>query len=153
MSNIRLAYPNDLPALADLWLDQAVLLAQTDPRFVLASDAAAQWSASAARWITNAHCRLLIAEESEIVGFIIGWMYAMPPGILPAHIGIVTELVLDMHDYQQGIARALMSELRAWFRKQGIDQIAALVPHRHPVQQAFWRSQGAAEWVDVLWLK
>jgi ribosomal protein S18 acetylase RimI-like enzyme len=153
MSNIRLAHPNDLPALADLWLNKAVLLAQTDTRFTLASEAAAQWSASAAQWITDARCRLLVAEESEIVGFITGWMYAMPPGVLPVRIGVVTELVLDMHFYQQGAARALISELKAWFRQQGIDHIAALVPHRHPVQQAFWRSQGAAEWIDILWLK
>ena len=41
---VRPAKPNDIPALAQLWLEKMVLVAQSDSRFKLLPDAADQWS-------------------------------------------------------------------------------------------------------------
>lgn len=151
---VRPAKPVDIPVLAKLWLEKIVLVAQSDARFKLSPDAAAHWSTGAIQWLSDTRCMIYTAEqEDNLTGFAIGWIQTAPPGVLPERIGVVTELVLDMHQYQQGLARALLTPLREWFNAQGAGAVVALVPHRHPVQQAFWRSLGATEWIDLMWVK
>lgn len=151
---VRPARSGDLPALAALWLEKMVLLAQADARLGLLADAETQWQQQAERWLNDARCALLVAlEEQQIAGFIVGWVQALPPGVQPAQIGVITELALEMHRYQQGIARALVEALRQWFREQGISAHTVLLPQRQALEQAFWRAQGAAEWMNLLWIK
>jgi hypothetical protein len=151
---VRPAKPNDIPELAQLWLEKMVLVAQSDSRFKLLPDAIVQWSSSAGSWLEDEHCMIYAAEqENHLTGFVMGWIQDAPPGVVPTRIGLITELAVDMHQYQQGLARALITPLREWFNQQGVGAVAAIVPHRHPVQQAFWRSLGASEWVDFMWIK
>lgn len=154
MVKIRFATRNDIPTLANLWVEKMVLIAQADPRVKLAGDALTQWSSAALDWLSDERCIVYIAEQQDsVLGFAIGWIQTAPPGTIPEHIGVITELTLDMHQYQQGLAKALVNELREWFKKREITNIVALVPHRHPMQQAFWRSLGATEWIDLMWIK
>lgn len=154
MLTLRPATQHDIPTLTDLWLEKMVLVAQADSRIKLLPDAAVRWASDAGKWLGDERCAIFCAEQNgHIVGFIIGWLQSGPPGITPEQFGIVTELALDMHQYQQGAARALLAPLRAWFSERGADAVMVLIPHRHPVQQAFWRSLGAAEWMDLLWIK
>jgi hypothetical protein len=151
---VRPAKPNDIPALAQLWLEKMVLVAQSDSRFKLLPDAADQWATQAVLWFSDERCMIYAAEqENHLTGFVMGWIQTAPLGVALERIGLITELALDMHQYQQGLARTLLTPLREWFNHQGVGAVAAIVPHRHPVQQAFWRSLGATEWVDFMWIK
>jgi hypothetical protein len=51
------------------------------------------------------------------------------------------------------VGRALVTAQRDWFTGKGASKAAIWTPHYDAVSQAFWRSLGATEWVDVLWIK
>ncbi len=149
MVTIRTATETDLPALAQLWHEKMVL--QTG--IALAPSPRAAWVDAAREQLRAPAWHLCVAEiEGAAVGYIAGRVQPMP-GLVPDTIGLITEIALDAHGYYGGVGRALVDALRAWFAAQGIVKIAVWTPHFDAVSQAFWRSLGAAEWVDVLWIK
>jgi GNAT superfamily N-acetyltransferase len=151
---IRAATNFDLPALAELWHEKLVILSQSDRRFALMPDDRQQWIAAARGWLDDARCGAFVAAvDDEPVGFIVGWVQPMPPGMTPTQVGMITHLALDAHRYHGGAGRLLLDHARAWFAEQGINQLITWAPHRLPVEQAFWRALGAAEWMDILWIK
>jgi hypothetical protein len=88
-----------------------------------------------------------------LLGYVMGWILSNPPGLLPEKIGVISDMTLDAHQYQGGLGRSLVKAAREWFAEQQIENVIVHVSHRHAVEQAFWRSLGALEWVDVMWLK
>ena len=62
-------------------------------------------------------------------------------------------MAVGAHSYQSGLGKKLLAPLRLWFAGQGITSIVAYVPRRQPVEQAFWRAQGATDLTDVMWMK
>jgi ribosomal protein S18 acetylase RimI-like enzyme len=131
-----------------------VLLQQFDSRFILSPAAVERWSHEVMTWLEDDDCCICVVErDHHVLGYAIGWANASPPGLFSERIGYVTEIVVDAHAHQGGLGRLLLSSLREWFTVQKIDQIVAYVPHRGAVEQAFWRAQGAAEWVDLMWIK
>ncbi|MEO8397359.1 MAG: GNAT family N-acetyltransferase [Chloroflexota bacterium] len=148
---IRAATVIDLPALAHLWHEKMVL--QADHRTLPAPNARDLWMAAAHTWLSDARCGFFAAErDQEVIGYIVGWLQPMP-GLVPEQIGLITEIAIDAHGYHGGVGRALVAALRNWFSGKGASKIAIWTPHYDAVSQAFWRSLGAAEWVDVLWIK
>ena len=151
---VRPAILIDLPELARLWHEKMVLQQQFDRRITLTPDASRRWSAATAAWLEDADCYVCVAERNQcILGYAIGWVKPAPPGLVLERIGYVTELVVDAHAHQGGLGRLLLSALRQWFTLRKTQQILACVPHRGAVEQAFWRAQGASEWVDLMWVK
>lgn len=148
------ATPNDIPAMAVLWQEKMILQQQVDRRFRLAPDGLTLWSDAAAAWLTNERCRVYIARrEDETVGYIIGRVEDTPPGLLPAQVGAVVDMAVGVHSNQSGLGNLLLEPLKDWFRQQGLSQALAYVPHRQPVEQAFWRASGATELTEILWIK
>jgi ribosomal protein S18 acetylase RimI-like enzyme len=151
---VRLATLNDLPELTRLWYEKTTLQQQFDRRFKLAPDARQSWSSAAENWLNTAECGMVVAErENQLLGYAIGWIQPSPPGLLPKQVGYISDVAVDAHSHQGGLGRLLVSDLRQWFLQQGIQQITAYVPRQNAVEQAFWRAQGAVEWVDLMWIK
>jgi hypothetical protein len=67
-------------------------------------------------------------------------------------VGFITEMAIDTHVYQGGLGRNLVQALRAWFIERDVAHTAVFAPHDLAMEQAFWRSLGAREWVDLLWM-
>jgi ribosomal protein S18 acetylase RimI-like enzyme len=151
---IRPAVAADIPKTAVLWHEKIILQQQSDSRLKLLPDASTRWTAAAAEWLTNDRCRMNVAlRNDEIVGYIVGWIQANQPGLLPERLGVITDIAVGVHSYQSGLGRLLLESVRAWFREQGINQLIAHVPSRQPVEQAFWRASGATELIDMMWIK
>lgn len=151
MLTIRAATETDLPALVQLWHETMIL--QPLPRVELAPDARDSWIAAAHTWLNDPRCGFFAAErENSLIGYIIGWLQPVP-GVFPRQLAVVTEMSIDAHGYQGGTGRALVSALREWCAAAEVKQVVVLSPHFDAVAQAFWRSLGAVEWMDVLWLK
>jgi GNAT superfamily N-acetyltransferase len=151
MATIRTATETDLPALAQLWHENMIL----QPRFALtlAPNAREAWVAAARGWLDDPRCGLFAAErDGRLVGYAAGWLQALP-GLVPEEIGLIRELALDAHGYHGGVGRSLVDALRGWFAAKGAGRVAVWTPHFDAVAQAFWRSLGASEWVDVLWIR
>jgi predicted N-acetyltransferase YhbS len=150
MQTIRVAIQSDIPALAELWRERMVLLAQQDGRIGFSGDG----TESIAQWLNTPECLMLVTEQdTQIMGFIVGSIQQLPPGVQPACIGVVYALALDMHRNASGTAQALLTAVREKFHEQGATACVVVAPRRSAVEQAFWRSQGATEWIDVLWMK
>ncbi len=151
MLTIRAANAADLPALAQLWHEKLIL--QADQHTLPAPDAREQWVEAARVWLDDPRCGIFAAErDGSLIGCVVGWVQPMI-GVTPGQIGLITQIALDAHRYQGGVGRALVEALREWFAAQGAVGTAVCTAHFDAVTQAFWRSLGAAEWMDVLWIK
>jgi L-amino acid N-acyltransferase YncA len=144
--NIRVAQPDDIAALVLLWRDKRALLAQTDARFTDTPQIEKDFE----RWLQDPNCAVFVGMNAQgrIMGYVIG---CLPSGL--HGVGMVADVALEMHSYQKGLARDLLAPLRDWFAERGVRQVIAAVPRRSAVEQAFWRAMGAAEWMDLLWVK
>lgn len=148
MLTIRAATETDLPVLAQFWQEKVVL--QADTRYTGAAD---RWVTAARSWLLDSRCAILAAEEDgQCVGYVVGWIQPMP-GLPGDALGLITDLALDAHRYHAGVGRALVEALRDWFAERGISGVAAWSSRRSAVEQAFWRSLGALEWMECLWIK
>ncbi|MEP6985375.1 MAG: GNAT family N-acetyltransferase [Chloroflexota bacterium] len=150
----RLATSDDLTDLADLWYENRVLQQQSDSRLALTSGAKIKWIEEASRWLMNPRCAIWAAlRQGNRQGYLILWLQDMPPGVVPACVGYVSDMAVDLHSPSGGAGQILLSTARDWLTQQGIENMMIAVPHRQPVQQAFWRGQGARTWMDLMWLK
>lgn len=149
-----LATPDDLTDLADLWYENRVLQQQSDSRLTLISGAKAKWIDEASRWLTNPRCAIWVAVQGgNRQGYLVLWLQDMPPGMIPACAGYVSDMAFDLHSPSGGAGQILLNTARDWLTQQGIENMIVVVPHRQPVQQAFWHGQGARTWMDLMWLK
>jgi hypothetical protein len=150
----RLATPDDLNDLAELWYENRVLQQQSDSRLTLISGAKAKWMDEASSWLTNPRCAIWVAlRGGNRQGYLVLWLQNTPPGVLPACVGYVSDMAVDLHSPSGGIGQILLNAARDWLMQQGIENVVVAVPQRQPVQQAFWRGQGAKNWMDLMWLK
>ena len=151
---VRRAQPNDLPELSNIWYEKMVLQQQIDRRFRLAEMARQKWLGQVSRYLSHERSRIWVAElHSELVGYLIANLQDAPPGLYPEAVGCISEMALDIHNPQPGLGQQLLEAARAWFGEHQIQSIIANVPRRQVVDQAFWRAQGATEWMDLMWLK
>jgi Acetyltransferase (GNAT) family len=151
---IRRAQPSDLPQLSDIWYEKMVVQQQLDQRFTLAQAARQKWLEYATLCLVDIQCVLWVAEHNtQLAGYMIACLQDSPPGLLPEKIACITDVALDIHNPQPGLGQQLLLAARSWFAEQDVQIIIVHVPHRQVVDQAFWRAQGATEWMDLMWLK
>ncbi len=151
---VRLATANDLIGLSEMWYENKAIQQQSDARVTINVGAKAKWIADATLWLSNARCSIWMASRNDnLAGYLIAWLQDMPPGVQPDCVGCITDMAVDPHTPSGGASQLLLNAARDWFLEQGIKNLIATVPHRQPVQQAFWRGQGARTWMDLMWLK
>ena len=151
---IRVATLTDLPDLTRLWHEKMVLQQQFDRRFTLMPDAKTIWTQAVSQWLSDSNCRIETAHHNDIlVGYAIGWIRPALPGMIPTYIGSIEDIVVDPHSHHGGVGRQLLDMLKEWFVERDIQNVVAYVPRLGAVEQAFWRAQGAVEWVDLMWVK
>ena len=149
MIESRIASASDIPLLAELWYERALL-----HQLRLAPDARERWSSSALTWLDNPDVGIFTAiQDGRLLGYIVGRIEPAPPGLLDTWQGIITEIAIDAHQYHAGVGRLLAQRLRDWFLTRNIEQILIVVPQRSPVEQAVWRGLGAVKRMEVLWIK
>lgn len=150
----RLATTDDLWDLADLWYENRLLQQQSDSRLTLTADAKADWIEEASRWLTNPRCAMwVVIRDGNHQGYLVCWLHDMPPGMSPPCAGFVADMAVDLHTPSVGVGQILFNAARAWLVQQSVENMIVAAPHRQPVQQAFWRGQGARTWMDLMWLK
>jgi hypothetical protein len=156
MLTIRPISQPDLPDLSSLWLEQTSLLSQVDSRHSPEPSTLEQWLSGMCKLLDDSQVIALMAhdEDTKPVGFLIAW--EPPVGLISGtgtRVGIIGDLVIDMHRYRGGAARQLVTAVRGAFELRGVTRLAVISPSRHAVGQAFWRSMGAVEWIDIFWLR
>lgn len=150
---VRPAGRQDEDALVALWLEYMQWHERCDPRLALAPGAPARWRDTLRLWMENSDMCVLVAESpaGEIVGFAIGMIRDNAPVLMPARFGYINDLAVTEAWRRRGIGRKLVHALFDWFIQNGVTTYRLNAAHRNPVAQAFWRSLGADDLLDVLW--
>ena len=150
---IRLAEESDILVLAELWHDKMQIIQQFNNWIRLTPTAKQDWSIAASEQFKQVGNATFVAESNEIVGFISGMIRRNEVGFFPQKIGVIREVVLDMHTYQGGAGQELVRALQNWFTEQGITQIQVFIPHNFAPEEAFWQSMVTKQISTTVWLK
>jgi ribosomal protein S18 acetylase RimI-like enzyme len=149
MAETRAATLADIPILVELWYERALL-----QQLQLAPDARDRWAAAASTWLGEKDTAIFVAEnDDQLLGYVVGRVQPASPGLIPEWQGVITEIAIDVHHYHGGVGRLLVNAIQTWLRSRNMEQFLVSVPHRSPLEQAFWRGLGAVRWMEVLWIK
>lgn len=150
---IRAARESDLAAVAGLWQDRLALLQQADAMTIPVANAAAAWVGRAQAWLLAADCLFEVAAKgAEIIGFIVATVENGPPGLQPARLGVVKAMAVDLHRTHPNLGGKLLGRAKVWMTRRGVDVLEVTAPAHYPVEDAFWRGQGAQLRSNVFWL-
>ena len=101
-------------------------------------------------WLKDGHARILVAEDGDhLLGYMIGWVRENLPQLPPEKVGMIVEMTVDGHNKQGGVGTALLDEMKTWFKAQHITEIEVRVPRFQAIEQAFWRSVGGREQINL----
>jgi hypothetical protein len=148
MIEIRLAVSDDIPDLIELRHERALL-----QRKRVTPDARDLWSMELHHCLGDPESVIYVAvSDNQLIGYVMGRVQTSSVGLIPERSGVISELALDLHQYQGGIGRSLVNALRDWFRSCPVESIFLSVSQRLPVEQAFWRALGTEKWMEILWI-
>ena len=151
---IRLARERDLEAAAQLWFERMSLLSESDSQLRLAPGAVAAWQSRARQRLDERDCRFYAAEADDaLAGFIVVGISDNPAWLLPARLGHVIEMAVDLHRSHRGLSRALLERACDWLRERDIEVLQAPAWSFYPVEEAFWLASGARLRSRTFWLK
>lgn len=152
--SIRPASADDRTALVQLWQDIMHERATMDVRVRLAENASEHWSVQLQMWLGATDAQVLVADkQAKIIGFLVGTIQERPLYYYQQRLGLVEELAIDGHAHQGGVGTALLASITSWFKDQQVDLVESTVMHLHPMAQAFWRANGAAEVMTTFWYR
>ena len=142
---IRSARAADLEAAAALWYERMAMLRESASWVELAPDAIDRWRSCAACWIDDETRAFFVAEaDGRIIGLAVAAAREGSPGLNPARSGILLELAVDLHQPYYGLSGRLIEAAKSWLRSIGVSALEVCAPANYPVEDAFWRAQGAA---------
>ncbi len=142
--DIRRARVDDLEAAAALWYDRMAMLRESATWVEFASDAIDRWRVRAKDWIDDADCAFFVAEaDGRIVGMAVVTIRAGNPGLHPERSGVLMQLAVDLHQPHSGLSGRLIEAAKAWLLSNNISVLAVSAPANYPLEDAFWRAQGA----------
>ncbi len=141
---IRPARAADLDAAAELWCERMAMLRESASWIEFAPDAIDRWRLGAANWIEDEDIAFQIADlDGQIVGLAVVAAREGRPGLFPERIGVLLELAVDLHHPHSGLSGRLIEAAKAWLRSKGVSVLDVCAPANYPVEDAFWRAQGA----------
>jgi hypothetical protein len=124
---IKLAANADLEMLQRIYEERVALLMQGDRRIRSAT----------VKWLDRIDGCVWIGEiDKTVAGYVSAWW--------TDSVWKIDHMGLDAHTYHPGLARALVGAVRDAAYARGTREILIRVPAYDPVEQAFWRSLGAA---------
>lgn len=147
---------NDLPILAEYWYDKMVLRQQYNPYIRLSATAQEDWLVSAHAWLTTfPDLCMTTAIDTEIIGAVFGAVQNNLPGLLPVQIGLVHELVIDLHTHhnRQHSGTQLIMALREQLHAMQITELHIIQPLGMVVESAFWQSMNAKKYTENYWMQ
>ena len=143
---VREARPSDLAAALPLWLALHHEHQALDPRYRLADDAGARWSADFREWTRSRTSRVWLAVDGgEPVGLVTAHLYEPVPTFEPQPLVHVDDLFVDPSARGTGLGARLLDHARRWGAAQGATQLRAGVLATNAAGRAFWTRQGAQD--------
>ena len=141
--NIREATIEDVPEMANLWLElmnyhkdhHLVFIAKENAKKLIEDDLRNR--------IENTESRLFIAEtENELSGFISCSFRIVQHIMIYNRRGYIAETVVSKKFRGQGIGKLLFERAKEWFEEENADHIELQVSLKNDGAMNFWGSQG-----------
>jgi hypothetical protein len=151
--HVRPANPSDVPQTVFLWYERIALLQQTDSYFALLPSAREVWAETALQWIADDDVGFFVAEvDGSVVGYMVVTIVDGPVGLRPKKLGKLIDMGLDLHQSHRGLGGVLLDTVKVWLSEQKLRVLTVDLPLRYPVEEAFWRSQGAKARFNEYWM-
>jgi len=134
--NLRVASPDDLPAVLDLWAERTALHQKLSAHHLKSGSGSDPLRiADRLRSALATEPALLLVAEADraLVGFVFGQ-------VLDEKRAEIAALAIDLHRYHAGVGRRLVYALCAQLIERGISQFIVTAPRSLAVEQAFWHS-------------
>ena len=152
---IRPAENPDISLLAEFWYDQMALYSQKQNTTRLMPDALEQWQSYALAILEDEAVYFLVIEDNnEVLGAIIGHIENNGAGLLPQKYGVIDYLILDLHSphKRKNSVNNLLSALKDRVSQENISHMMVRVPKYSLVEQGFWRGLGASDLDNSFWM-
>ncbi|MDE0886680.1 MAG: GNAT family N-acetyltransferase [Myxococcota bacterium] len=148
---VRRAERRDLDRVAALWTAITIFHEPLDPIFRMRRDAGAELADLLRGIGRDADAQILVYEDgSQIEGLCIVRIDRSPPIMQESERGEITDLGVREEARRRGIGSSLVAEALAWIRASGVQRVEVQVATANPTAQAFWRSRGFGDFMDVL---
>lgn len=145
---IRPATPEDTRTIGQMWMQLVQYhnnISHDLPH--AAPNGAAMYARRLASRLNDSHTCILVADnDSALVGFVFGVIVDMVPEMFVEETaGFLADIYVEPTYRGQGVGRALVDELSAWFRARGVQYMEWYVAHNNIDGRAFWKAIGGRE--------
>ena len=148
---IRRASNRDLDQLTALWRAINSHHSHLDPLFTERSEAGAEARELLRAQLADADMAFFVTERAgELVGFCAVRIDRAPPILVEVERAQITDLFVVESMRRKGLARALVVAALEWVRARRVERVEVRVARGNHEGQAFWRSLGFTDLMDVL---
>jgi len=149
--SLRLARGADLSRLTELWIEIATHHTSLDPLFTLRPGARPEVARLLAALFRDPDAAIFVWEgPGGVLGFCTVRIDRAPPILRETRRAEITDLGVGAAARREGIGRELVAAASAWARNRGVARLEVRVAARNREGQAFWRSLGFDDLMDVL---
>ncbi len=151
--DVRPAKQSDISQTSFLWYERIALLQQTDSYFTALPSGVQVWQETATKWIIDDNVGFFVAEvNNDVVGYMVVTLVDGPVGLRPKKLARLIDMGMDLHQSHSGLGGQLLEQVTNWMREQNLRVLTIDLPLRYPVEEAFWRSQGAKARFNEYWM-
>ncbi|MBK8028704.1 MAG: GNAT family N-acetyltransferase [Anaerolineae bacterium] len=145
---IRPAAPQDVDAIAQLWLALVGYHREIDPDLPPAApNGALRYARRLVDRLEDPMTSVLVAEtEGKVVGYVLGMVVDLAPEMFAqSPSGFLADIYVDTAYRRHGVGRALVEHLSAWFRDKGLRYFEWHVAALNDDAVEFWRKVGGRD--------
>ena len=142
---IRPAAPQDIDAIAQLWLALVDYHREIDSDLPPAApNGALRYARRLVDRLEDPMTSVLVAEtEGKVVGYVLGMVVDLAPEMFAqSPSGFLADIYVDTAYRRHGVGRALVEHLSAWFRDKGLRYYEWHVAALNDDAVEFWRKVG-----------
>jgi ribosomal protein S18 acetylase RimI-like enzyme len=148
---VRRARARDLDRVAALWSAITRHHAHLDPFFRMREGADSELRELLSALMRDPDAEIFVYDEDgDLPGMCIVRIDRAPPILEEIERAEITDLGVREDLRRRGIGRRLVAEAMRWVRESGVLRVEVQVATGNAEGQAFWRSQGFGDFMDVL---
>jgi len=148
---IRRATARDLDRVVVLWSALTEHHAAHDAVFTPRSGAEAEIRRLLDATLRDPDAAIFVCEgEIGFVGYCVVRVARAPSILMETERAEITDLLVGENERRRGLGRALVGCALRWVEERGVARCEIRVHARNAEGQAFWRSLGFDDWMDVL---
>jgi len=149
--SVRRAECGDAAAIAALWRSLFETHAAIDPAFALREGAERKLEVAVLRSLDDRGAAVWVAEREGACGAFCAARVERATTLAREACRVAIDEIAVAAEWRRGgLGRALIEAALAWAKQCGAERIEVRVAVRNAAGQAFWRSLGFGDFVDVL---